>query len=390
MKFSHHTDYSVVTAMLPRSSTGEVLDAVLNSQAAHVFSLSARGSLMKDRWYEFLLPSLSPEQEILLFLVPNSEVEPLMEQIVMVGKLQLYGAGSIFATPCTSFVSSEGFTSWEPGNYTFESVSFDIRFNKNLVALQHITDKGQAEPITKAAIKTGAPGPTISYIRGYGLRDRLGLLRITKKHDKELVTVVLDRYDKDAVAQSMADEGHVDQPGKGIIYEIPVSRGLTNMASVFSPQRHSASIQQIIHAIDQLQGDTKWRAKQLLIHDPKAAEFRYNNRGNVKGLHVLNVLCHRKDADVILFGALESGVPGASLSNWRFTCPYTEQTSGGQRLCREFGCITMILEPAMAERTQEELCKLITEKELKDTCFYTFPTPLVRTYASSPLSKNKA
>ena len=162
--FSRHSDYSLVTAILPRHSTHQVLEAVLASGAHYALTTSARGSLMNERWYQSFLPALSPEQEIITFLVPNEEADTLMEEIVMVGKLQLYGAGSIFATPCEELVCAEDYPRWEPGKYTFESVSFDIKFRKELVALVLITEKDSADGVARAAIKAGAPGPPFRYL----------------------------------------------------------------------------------------------------------------------------------------------------------------------------------------------------------------------------------
>ena len=223
MAFQQHPNYFMVTAVLPRSSMGPVLEQVLESGASHAFTQAARGSVVRDRWYQALLPALSPEQEILRFLVPETEVDHLMEQVVMVGNLRVYGAGSIFAVPCGQVTCADDYPLWTPGSYTFEYTNFDIRFKKDLTALLHITDKGEADTIAKAAIKAGAQGPSISYILGYGLRDRLGLLRITKKHEKELITVLVDQVEADAVMEAMAQAGRVDQPGRGFLYQVPVS-----------------------------------------------------------------------------------------------------------------------------------------------------------------------
>ncbi len=385
-EFNHHSEYSLVTAILPRQSTGRVLEEVLASGAAHALTMNSRGSLVKDRWYQTFLPTLSPEQEIVTFLAPDSETDHLMEQIVMVGKLQHYGAGSIFATKCEDLVCSDDYPLWKPGRYDYESVSFDIQFKKDLVAIVHITERDDAETITRAAIKAGAQGPTISYIRGFGLRDRLGLLRITKKHEKELITVVVDQYDVDAVFQAMGRAGRVDQPGRGFIYQVPIAKGLTNLASVFHPEKHSASIQQIVRAIDEMEGNTNWRAQQLLIHDPKAAEFREDAAGTIKGLRVLNVVCRRKDTEPLLYTALDHGVPGASVSNWRFAEAEAEHTKGGLRINREVGCITMILDPDAVAPLQAVLEEAIREKEMKEACFFSYAAPIAKTSYSSTLA----
>lgn len=382
MAFKTHTDYSLVTAIFPRQSTAKVLEEVLASGAAHALSMNARGAVMQDRWYQAFLPAISPEQEMLYFIVPNVEVDHLMEQIVMVGKLRLYGAGSIFATPCDTLTCADDYHLWEAGNYRFESVSFDINFKEDLIALVHITDRDGAEPIARAAIKAGAQGATITYMRGYGLRDRLGLLRITKKHDKELITVVVEKYDIDAVFQAMAQTGNVDQPGSGLVYQLPISKGLTNLASVFQTKKHSASIQQMVRAIDELKGSTDWRANQLLVHDPKAEEFEPKSRGLSKDLKVLNIVSHRKDTEVLIKLLLEFGVSGASVSNWRLAEPNGELTDGGQRINREFGCLSLIMGPERVPEIQEFLEAKIQEHSMKEACFFTHSVPLAKTFAT--------
>ena len=382
MPYKSHNNYSLVTAILPRESTGRVLDEVLGSGAAQAMSLNARGTVMQERWYQSFLPAISPEQEILYFIVPQGDVDHLMEQIVMVGKLRNYGVGSIFASACDDLTCSDDFPLWIEGQYRFESVSFDINFKEDLAVLVHVTDRDAAEPIARAAIKAGAQGATISYIRGYGLRDRLGLLRITKKHDKEVVTVVVDKYDADATFQAMADSGNVSLPGRGLVYRLPLCKGLTNMASVFQTKKHSASIQQMVRAIDELHGSAGWRANQLLVHDPRAKEFAAKEQGVSKDIKLLSIVSHRKDTEPLLKLLLEYGVSGASLSNWRLAEADCELTDGGQRINREFGCLSLLLSEESAVGVQEFAKAAIEEQGMKETCLFTHSVPTAKSFSS--------
>jgi nitrogen regulatory protein PII len=378
--FSQHSGYAFVTAILPRQSVGLVSQSVLDSGAAHVMMTSARGTLVQQHWYQSLLPAISPEQEILHLIVPGQEVDRLMEQIAIVGKLQLYGAGSIFATPCEELICADDYPLWTPGVYRFESESFDIKFKRNLFALMHTTDRGTAEPIARAAIKAGAQGATIAYVRGYGLRDRLGLLRITKRHEKELVIVVVDEFDLDAVFQAMAQAGNVEQPGRGFIYQLPVSKGLTNLASVFQAKKHSVSIHQLVRAIDSLSGSTQWRANPLLVHDPRASEFATDSRGVSRDLRLLNVVSQRKDSETLLQMFLEQGVSGASISNWRFADTQSSHSQTGLRINREFGCVTMVAPPSKVVNLIELFRDAVVKNDMRSTCCFTHEVPLVRTF----------
>jgi nitrogen regulatory protein PII len=305
-----------------------------------------------------------------------------MEQVVIVGKLQLYGAGSIFATPCKELLCAEDYPIWNAGEYRFESVSFDIKFKRDLTALIHTTDRGTAEPIARAAMMAGSQGATISYVRGYGLRDRLGLLRITKRHEKELITVVVDDFDLDAVFQAMAQAGRVEQPGRGFIYQIRISRGLTNLASVFQAKRHSVSIHQMVRAIDSLSGGTHWRANPLLVHDSKGGGFAGNQRGLTRNLKLLNVVSQRKDCETLLQIFLDHGVSGASISNWRYTDAESIKPQGGIRINREFGCITLVASPQRIDELIEKFREAAVNLDLRSTCCFTHEVPAVKTFTS--------
>ncbi|MEM9444593.1 MAG: P-II family nitrogen regulator [Verrucomicrobiota bacterium] len=387
--FHNRHGYCLVTAILPRHSTHRVLEEVLESGAAYAFTINARGSLIKNRWYQSFFPTLSPEQEILNFMLPLSDADHLMEQIVMAGNLRNYGAGSIFAVQFNELICAEDYPLWEAGKYTYESTSYDIRFKKNLVAIHHIAQKEDTDAITRAAIHAGAQGLTISFMRGIGIRDRLGLLRVTKNHEKELITVVVDEYDVDAIFQAMAQAGHVDQAGRGFVYQMPICKGLTNLSSVFHPEKHSASIQQIVRAIDEIQGNTHWRANQLLIHDPKASEFKDDNRHTIKKAVALGAVCHRKDTEMLLDKALEFGVPGASVGNWRLAEAKAKCTEGGLRMNREFSCIMMILDAEVIDPLRDVLQEVISDSGMKETCFFTIPAPIAKTFVSPSSERAK-
>jgi nitrogen regulatory protein PII len=300
---------------------------------------------------------------------------------VMEGKLRRFGAGSIFALPCEELVCSEDFPLMLPGRYSFKSETFDIQFKSAFAELVHITDRGAGEPIARAAIKAGAQGATFTYVRGYGLRDRLGLLRITKSHDKELVVVVVDEYDRDAVFEAMAMAGQVDQPGRGLVYQLPLGKGIANLSSVFHARKHSASIQQMVRAIDELQGNTDWRANQLLVHDPKAEAFADKSQCLSRDLKLLKIILRRKDVEVLLGALLDHGIAGASVSTLRCAEAEREESLGKARLHREFGSISLVLPPSELAGLCETVRQTVIEHEMPETCYFVNTVPQMRTFA---------
>ena len=96
----------------------------------------------------------------------------------------------------------------------------------NLQLITCTVQRGKADEVVKAAMKAGAPGATIYFARGTGIRERLGLLRIVISPEKEVIQIVAFNQDVDAVFDAMVEAGKLDTPGMGFIFASPVSRAL--------------------------------------------------------------------------------------------------------------------------------------------------------------------
>ena len=87
-------------------------------------------------------------------------------------------------------------------------------------------------------MQSGAPGPTVTFGEGGGVRDKIPLLRITKGPEKEFVWCVVEKSDADDIFSSMARAGKITEPGRGFMYSIPVHNGLINVSSTVSSSAH--------------------------------------------------------------------------------------------------------------------------------------------------------
>ena len=85
-----------------------------------------------------------------------------------------------------------------------------------LEAICCICEKGVAEDIAQAALTAGAPGPTVTFGEGGGIRDKIPLLRMTKGPEKEFVWCVVDRSESSDVFTNMARAGRITEPGRGL------------------------------------------------------------------------------------------------------------------------------------------------------------------------------
>jgi len=91
-----------------------------------------------------------------------------------------------------------------------------------------IVQRGKADDAVKAALQAGAPAATISFARGTGIRERLGLLKIAISPEKEVIEIVVPAEHADAVFDALVEAGKLRTPGMGFIYMTPVSRILAH------------------------------------------------------------------------------------------------------------------------------------------------------------------
>jgi nitrogen regulatory protein P-II 1 len=93
-----------------------------------------------------------------------------------------------------------------------------------------VVQRGKADDITQAAIAAGAQAATISFGRGQGIRERLGLLGLAIQPEKEIISIVIEESLLDQVVAAMVRTGHLDQPGIGFLYVTPVERTIGMLA----------------------------------------------------------------------------------------------------------------------------------------------------------------
>ena len=86
---------------------------------------------------------------------------------------------------------------------------------------------GLAEEILDVAKNIGAQGATISYARGTGIRERMGLMGVTIAEQKEVIRIIVSEEQADRVFEAMYLAGKLDTPGKGIMFMTKLDRVAT-------------------------------------------------------------------------------------------------------------------------------------------------------------------
>jgi nitrogen regulatory protein P-II 1 len=87
-----------------------------------------------------------------------------------------------------------------------------------------VVQRGKADAPVQAALSAGAPGATILFGRGQGVRERLGLLGLAIQPEKEVILVVVEERLLDRVLTAMVRAGDLDQHGVGFVFVTPVER----------------------------------------------------------------------------------------------------------------------------------------------------------------------
>ena len=177
---------SLLTLILPKESVDLVSKAISNKGAKGIVQISARGSVLNEGGFlQKMFPPPAPEQQLLQALVPNSKIEEISDIAIEVGNLDKVGSGAVFTISCNDAHFSKGF----PTNIVSSDEESDTVMSGNLEAICCICEIGVADDIAKAALQNGAPGPTVTFGEGGGIRDKIPILRITKGTRKRICLV---------------------------------------------------------------------------------------------------------------------------------------------------------------------------------------------------------
>ncbi len=185
---------------------------------------------------------------------------------------------------------------------------------RDLTALTCILSMPESgEQISKIALELGTCVPIVTLGIGTGIRDRLGLLRITVPQDKEVVHLLVPSYDAVGITRLLIEEGRLNRPGRGFLYHTPVRAALIDTRLRVGRHGHAASMEQIIAAVDELKAGTAWRKRfpGLELEDADAThQLRRENRE-------ITVICSEGGAERLVSAAMEAGAGGATTARVR-------------------------------------------------------------------------
>lgn len=191
-----------------------------------------------------------------------------------------------------------------------------------LTLINCVVQRDYGNGVARCAIDAGSSVPSINFGVGTGVRDRLGLLRIAIPAEKEIVSLLVEAQEAPSMLDSLIDAGRLDLPGRGFIAAYPVGFGVANPRSFRGRQRHSASMDHVIAAIDELKAGTEWRRRSGAADPAPRRQRRWlTNLVNV----TLN--CNEGHAERLAATAIKAGAGGATITKAKLFSPSGTQFS---------------------------------------------------------------
>ena len=248
--------------------------------------------------------------DIFRMTVLPGEAVGLMQSLVQALELDIPGRGSVLAQEAIEYSllpvenRAQGI-----GHHSGEPVSGTAIFKDLALITAILSEPGSGEQFSRTALEFGTGVPLITLGSGTGIRNRLGLLRITIPPEKEIVQLIVPAHDAAGVFRLLIESTRVDRPGGGFVYQTPVAYGLTDALIRIGRQQHAASIEQMIAVLDEIKRGTAWR-KRFCMEESRS--------GVVHGLHgnfrEVFFVCAEGGASALVAAAMQVGGGGATIT----------------------------------------------------------------------------
>lgn len=243
--------------------------------------------------------------ELLRWYVPRRFEAGVMRRVAEAADLYLPGRGSLFAEDAG--VRRGGALEFDEALLAELSSEGGSR-PEAYAALCCIVQRGMAGPLADVVLDLGLCVPVVSFGEGMGLRNKLGLLRITIPVDKEVIYFIVPERDADLVEGLAVHKARLDRPGQGFIYRYPVRAAAVNLRVRHGKRSSAASMEQVIAALDELRGSSDWRRLA-----PVRPARGTGARDRADPLYCLSFVTEEGLVGEFVRAAMDAGAGGATL-----------------------------------------------------------------------------
>ncbi len=303
-----------ISGIFHRGITLSVVEALNSIGIVDLQIATARSLLLREKKGPFGIGSemviVENPADIISFLVPPEHEQAALSAIVNSAGMDTPGRGTVFSEEVRLLKAHDLCQENSVDSAIEEKIS---RIPTKLTGICCIVQRGEGNEVARVALDTGSCVPNITFGHGTGVRDKLGLLRITLPAEKEVIHLIASSHDAEAVMDMMIDVGKLDQPGKGFIYLHPIVDGIVNMKLTRGMPKQAASMEQIIAAVDKMRGNTTWRRR---VADDVTGDAKHK-RVFLENLTNLIFTCNEGRGEELVKAAMDIGAAGATIVKLR-------------------------------------------------------------------------
>jgi len=209
--------------------------------------------------------------------------------------------------------------------------------------------RGHGDALAEALLELGICVPIIFFGTGVGLRDRLGLMRITVPVEKEIIWFIVPATDAILVEKIIIPRAGLDIPGMGFLYMMYIHAPVVNLRVRHGKRVHAATMEQIIAALDEVRGSSDWRR-----FGSKKQDLAGKNRST--STRALFFIGEEDDVETFRKAAMENGARGATLNALELRS-YAAKTQDAAKESHSRLLCDIVTTRAVEEKIMEHIAK---------------------------------
>jgi hypothetical protein len=315
-----------ITNLLEKALADLALPEVFVQRAKQMFLVDKRGFLG-------LRPVTKQDESRALFYrfyVPAKFEQGVMRRIAEATDLRIGGRGCIFAH--RSVIQRGTPLQFDEEKLEELCGSEDALPVEAYALICCTVPRGTAESLSAAVLELGVCVPMVFFGSGMGLRDKLGLMRITIPIEKEILWFLVPRSDAELVEKTLIPRARLDVPGHGFLYKFFVHAPVVNLRVRQGKRVHAATMEQVIAALDEVRGSSDWRRISRKTVDSSAS-----GKGKKDAMRGLFFIGEEDEVETFRKTAMANGARGATLNHLEmYSYSDTAQEQTKESHSREF------------------------------------------------------
>ncbi|MDR2922336.1 MAG: hypothetical protein LBU85_03210 [Treponema sp.] len=345
-----NNDFSCIICVADINIT-HALDQFLAELALpEVFTQRAKQMSLEDK-HGFLGRQITRLEEsravIYRIYVPAEYEMGMVNRIVDITDLKIGGRGCIIVQHIDNYRSNRLL-------YDIEKLDklcgrSETAAQKEHALISCIVPRGQGDSLAEALLELGICVPIVFFGTGVGLRDRLGIMRITVPIEKEILWFIVPASDAILVEKIIIPRAGLDIPGRGFLYTMYIHAPVVNLRVRHGKRAHAATMEQIIAALDEVRGSSDWRR-----FGSRNSDSAGRNRST--STRALFFIGEEDDVEIFRKVAMENGARGATLNELELRS-YTAKTQDEAKESHSRLLCDIVTTRAVEEKIMENIAK---------------------------------